>query len=99
MVAITLRLESDAVPAIFSGGVISLMAFVGGSFMPLDGMPEALRAIGNWTPNGAALSAYFSWLLEPDMNQLVGPLARIAAVAVAFLLMALVLFPRKGAAS
>lgn len=96
MVAITLRLESDAVPAIFSGGVISLMAFVGGSFMPLDGMPEALRAIGNWTPNGAALSAYFSWLLEPDMSQLSGPLTRIAAVASAFLLMALVLFPRKG---
>ncbi|MFC4712745.1 ABC transporter permease [Planococcus dechangensis] len=99
MVAITLRLESDAVPAIFSGGVISLMAFIGGSFMPLDGMPEALRAIGNWTPNGAALSAYFSWLLEPDISQLAGPLARIAAVASAFLLMALVLFPRKGAAS
>lgn len=99
MVAITLRLESDAVPAIFSGGVISLMAFVGGSFMPLDGMPEALRAIGNWTPNGAALSAYFSWLLEPDMSQLSGPLTRIAGVAAVFLLMALVLFPRKGGVS
>lgn len=96
MVAITLRLESDAVPAIFSGGVISLMAFVGGSFMPLDGMPEMLRAIGNWTPNGAALSAYFSWLLEPDLGQLTGPLMRIGIVAVVFLLLALALFPRKG---
>lgn len=96
MVAITLRLESDAVPAIFSGGVISLMAFVGGSFMPLDGMPEMLRAIGNWTPNGAALSAYFSWLLEPDFGQLWEPLMRIAIVAAVFLSLALALFPRKG---
>lgn len=99
MVAITLRLESDAVPAIFSGGVISLMAFVGGSFMPLDGMPEVLRAIGNWTPNGAALSAYFSWLLEPELGQLTGPLLRIAVVAVIFLLLALAIFPRKGGAA
>ncbi|ANU19922.1 hypothetical protein BBI15_06690 [Planococcus plakortidis] len=96
MVAITLRLESDAVPAIFSGGVISLMAFVGGSFMPLDGMPEMLWAIGNWTPNGAALSAYFSWLLEPDFGQLWEPLMRIAIVAAVFLSLALALFPRKG---
>lgn len=99
MVALTLRLESDAVPAIFSGGVISLMAFVGGSFMPLDGMPELLRAIGNWTPNGAALSAYFSWLLEPELDQLTGPLMRIAIVAAVFLLLALALFPRKGGAA
>lgn len=99
MVAITLRLESDAVPAIFSGGVISLMAFVGGSFMPLDGMPEMLRSIGNWTPNGAALSAYFSWLLESDLGQLTEPLMRIAIVAAIFLLLALALFPRKGGAA
>lgn len=99
MVAITLRLESDAVPAIFSGGVISLMAFVGGSFMPLDGMPEMLRAIGNWTPNGAALSAYFSWLLEPELGQLTGPLLRITVVAVIFLLLALAIFPRQGGAA
>lgn len=99
MVALTLRLQSDAVPAIFSGGVISLMAFVGGSFMPLDGMPELLRSIGNWTPNGAALSAYFSWLLEPDFAQLTGPLSRIAVAALAFLLTALALFPRKGGVS
>ena len=99
MVALTLRVESDAVPAIFSAGVISLMAFVGGSFVPLDGMPESIRTIGSWTPNGAALSAYFSWMLDPDVHQLSGPLARICAVGVLFLAAALALFPRKGGAA
>ncbi|HSJ37740.1 MAG TPA: ABC transporter permease, partial [Planococcus sp. (in: firmicutes)] len=96
MTSLTLRLQSDAVPAIFSGGVIALMAFVGGSFMPMDGMPETLRIIGNWTPNGAALSAYFSWLLESDTSQLAGPLTRIGISALLFLLVALALFPKKG---
>ncbi|WP_271854072.1 ABC transporter permease [Planococcus maritimus] len=99
MVALTLRVESDAVPAIFSAGVISLMAFVGGSFVPLDGMPESIRTIGSWTPNGAALSAYFFWMLDPDVHQLSGPLARICAVGVLFLAAALALFPRKGGAA
>lgn len=99
LVALTLRIESDAVPAIFSGGVISLMAFVGGSFLPTDGMPELIREIGNWTPNGAALSAYFSWLLDPDITLLYSPLLRIGVVALVFLAIALVLFPRKGRVS
>lgn len=99
MVALTLRLRSDAVPAIFSGGVIAIMAFLGGSFMPMDGMPESLRAIGNWTPNGAAFSAYFSWLLEQDAAKLADPLLRILILALVFLLTALALFPRKGGAA
>ncbi len=99
MVALTLKVESDAVPAIFSAGVISLMAFVGGSFVPLDGMPESIRAIGNWTPNGAALSAYFSWMLDPDIRQLTGPLSRICLVGLVFLAAALAIFPRKGGAA
>ncbi|ANU15220.1 ABC transporter permease [Planococcus halocryophilus] len=96
MVALTLKLESDAVPAIFSGGIISLLGIVGGSFMPIESMPEILQAIGNWTPNGAALTAYFSWILQPDTSRLWLPLLRIAATAVLFLLVALALFPRKG---
>lgn len=98
MTALTLRLQSDAVPAIFSGGVISLMAIVGGSFMPLGGLPETLQAIGNWTPNGAALTAYFSWLLETDLSKLTGPLMRIGITALLFLIAALVLFPKRGKA-
>lgn len=96
MTSLTLRLQSDAVPAIFSGGVIALMAFLGGSFMPMDGTPQILQTIGNWTPNGAAMSAYFSWLLEPDAGNLAGPLSRIGITALLFLLFALAVFPKKG---
>lgn len=98
MTSLTLRLQNDAVPAIFSGGVISLMAIVGGSFMPLGGLPETLQAIGNWTPNGAALTAYFSWLLETDLAKLTAPLTRIGITALLFLTAALALFPKRGEA-
>ena len=96
MTSMTLRLQSDAVPAIFSGGVIALMAFLGGSFMPMDGTPDILQSIGNWTPNGAAMTAYFSWLLNPDTGNLAGPLMRIGILAFLFMLFALALFPKKG---
>lgn len=95
LTALALRYNTEAISAVFSGGIVSLFAFVGGSFFPTSEMPAGIAGLGNWTPNGAALTAYLQWLQALDMNVLMSPLSRILGLTIILMVLSIILFPKR----
>ncbi len=95
LTALSLRFNSVAISSVFSTGIVSIFAFAGGSFFPTSGLPEIIETIGNWTPNGAALSAYIQWLQGFGIDVLITPLSRIAGMAILLLVLSVFIFPKR----
>ncbi|KHF41676.1 ABC transporter permease [Halalkalibacter okhensis] len=99
LTTLVIRYNSDAVSNIFSGGIITLFAFAGGSFFPMTEMPDAVRAIGNWTPNGSALVAYLQWIQTLNFDVIMEPLIRILVMTLVLLLVSVLMFPKRRSVS
>jgi hypothetical protein len=57
---------------------------VGGSFFPLEVMPEALARVGRWTPNGWALGHFKGILFDTtSAPALLGPVLVALAIITA----------------
>ncbi|WP_033542107.1 ABC transporter permease [Planococcus sp. CAU13] len=97
LTTLTVRLNSDAITTVFSGGIVTIFAFLGGSFIPLTGMPDIIQELGNWTPNGASLTAFLQWVQQRDLAAVTDPLVRIGGTAAVLFALSLALFPVKGA--
>src|SRR5699024_12330162 len=42
--------------------IVSVLAFIGGSFFPIGNLSNFFRILGNYTPNGAAKTAFLELL-------------------------------------
>lgn len=99
LTACAFRIRSSAFTGVFSGILVMLLAVAGGSFVPTTNFPVVLQVIGAWTPNGAALQAYMHAFLGADMTTVLLPLCRLFGVACLFLLISMLVFPRRGDAT
>ena len=96
LTALVMRFDNDSITTIFSGGVVTIFAFLGGSFTPTEGLPAIVQELGGWTPNGAALNAFLLWVQNLEIGILWEPLSRLLLITAGLLLFSLLLFPRKG---
>ena len=62
LTAINYRLNSEMISNFFSSVLVTLMAFLGGSFFPIGDTSKLIQMLGNVTPNGAGMSAYLAIL-------------------------------------
>lgn len=95
LTSITLYSNSDASSGFFGGILVTLFAFVGGSFTPVEQFSEALRSIGNWTPNGAMMTAYLQLMQGFEMSEVIPLVSRVAGMTVVLLAVSVVLFPKR----
>ncbi|MBU9722437.1 MULTISPECIES: ABC transporter permease [Bacillaceae] len=95
LTSIAVKYENDAINHIYSGGIVTLLAFAGGSFFPTSEMPSFISAIGNWTPNGAALTAFLKWMQELDLMVILPYLIRIAILAIILIAVSILIFPKR----
>lgn len=93
--SIALRFNNDTVSGIFSGGVITLFAFVGGSFTPVEQISPFIRELGNWTPNGAIMTAYLQMIQGFEISEILPMLYRVCGMAILFILLAVAIFPKR----
>lgn len=98
LIALTMRFNNDTITSVFAGGVVTVFAFLGGSFTPTAGLPVFIQQLGGWTPNGASLNAFLIWIQNLEIALLWEPLSRVLLMAVVLLILSLVIFPRKGEA-
>ncbi|MCI3926957.1 ABC transporter permease [Paenibacillus sp. TRM 82003] len=76
--------------------VVMLMGTIGGGFVPIYILPDALRRIGEWTPNGMSLAAYIQWVQQGAWEGLWMPLLQLTLFAAIVFCAGVWLFPRRG---
>ncbi|WP_252312343.1 ABC transporter permease [Sinobaca sp. H24] len=99
LTSLSIRTESDTASGVFTGVIVTLFAFAGGSFFPLDGMPAFISAFGSWTPNGAAMNAYIRWVQGFGWSELAWPIMQIGLVSIAAAIISFLVFPRRRSVS
>lgn len=95
LTSITVRFNNPNINSAFSGGIVSIMAFAGGSFVPVSQLPGFVDLIGGLTPNGAALTAYIKWMQEARFVELTPEIISILVTATFLFIISLAIFPRR----
>lgn len=98
LTAMTMRFGNDTITTVFSGGVVTIFAFLGGSFTPTAGLPAIVQQLGGWTPNGAALNAFLIWVQNLEISMLFEPLGRLLLLTMILITLSAIILPRKGEA-
>ncbi|MGD6834385.1 ABC transporter permease [Sutcliffiella halmapala] len=93
--ALNYRFETERISTMFSGFLVSILAFLGGSFIPWHDVSEVMWKIGSYTPNGAALQGYLQAMQGATLGDLMNPLLTLGVTAVLLLVLAVSLFPKR----
>lgn len=94
--SINYRFNSADASNIFSSSIVAILAFFGGSYFNVSSLSPVLAKVGEWTPNGAALEGYLLIAQNGAFSELVPLLVNLIILASIFLVLAIVLFPKRG---
>ncbi|MCZ0704411.1 ABC-2 type transport system permease protein [Natronobacillus azotifigens] len=95
LTSISLRYNSYSVSGVFSGGVVTIFAFLGGSFTQVEQISPIIRVLGNWTPNGASMTLYMQLLQGVGWNSMSQIVIRLLGTTVLLFILAIGLFPKR----
>lgn len=95
LTALNFRFNSDASSSFFGNGVVALMSFVGGSFLPVSSFPEWLGKIGQWTPNGLALSAFLVSFQDGSWASISHIMLKLGLLTLVLLIASIWMFPKR----
>jgi len=76
--------------------VLMIIGTIGGSFVPLYILPDWLKQVGEWTPNGLTLSVFIQWVQEDDLSHLTVPFLKLVIFSIGMIMVGSWLFPRRG---
>lgn len=99
LTAISYRVNSEQIINLFSGVVVTILAFVGGSFFPVGDNVKFMQVLGDLTPNGATMSAYLSILRGETIAENIDHLLYIVCFALTAIIIGVLSFPKRGASS
>ncbi|SDC20549.1 ABC-2 type transport system permease protein [Pelagirhabdus alkalitolerans] len=95
LTALTLHFNNDSVSGVFAGGLVTLFAFIGGSLTPVDQISPLIYRLGNWTPNGAMMTAYLQWIQGVDLIEVLPMIYRVWVMSVVMIVVAVWIFPKR----
>jgi ABC-2 type transport system permease protein len=93
--SLTFRIKDTAVNGLFTL-VIMIIGTIGGSFLPLYLLPDWLKQVGEWTPNGLTLSVFIQWIQQDSFSNLTRPFINLVIFSIGMILAAIWIFPRRG---
>lgn len=94
--ALTWRAGSFRAANIFETAVIQTMALLGGSFFPIDILPDAIQKLSFLSLNGIALKAYQKTMMGYGIEAVAGYIAALAGIGIGFALLAFIIVRGKG---
>ncbi|MFS0783871.1 ABC transporter permease [Bacillus sp. 1P06AnD] len=97
LASLSYRERTESFADSFSSVVVAVLAFFGGSFVPIDSFPDWMQKIGELSLNGAGLKAYMKIAQGYDLSAMGTYIATLIAYAVILLTAAVMIFPRKEA--
>ncbi|MCC5895670.1 MAG: ABC transporter permease [Alkalibacterium sp.] len=95
LTSISLYSDSNTSSSFFGGIIVTLFAFIGGSFTPVEQFSESLRALGNWTPNGAMMTSYLQLMQGFSLTEVAPLIIRVIGMTAVLLVTSVVLFPKR----
>jgi ABC-2 type transport system permease protein len=96
LTALNYRLNTENVSIFFSSTLVSIFAFLGGSFFPSGQISEFIRLLGDFTPNGASMMAYLKILQGYELSQVIWPIWYLFIFGVVMFIFSLMAFPKRG---
>ncbi|MBB6455066.1 ABC-2 type transport system permease protein [Salirhabdus euzebyi] len=96
LTAINYRFQSETASTVFSSVIITVFAFLGGSFYPVGNLSELVKFLGDLTPNGAGMSAYLTSAQGYGFSEIYMYLIYLLLFTVVMILAAVWTFPKRG---
>ena len=93
--SLTYRAENYRLANAFESVIIQVMAFLGGSFFPLDFMPEIIRKISFISLNGVGLKAYLKIILGYGFSDILINVSILAIAGILFTLAGVIIFNKE----
>lgn len=84
--------QSYKISNVFQNGLIQVLALFGGSYLPIEEMPQIIQTVNQYLFNGIILKAYLFNMMGYEFHQLVPYLLALAANGLVFIVIAAVLF-------
>ena len=95
LTALNIRFQSENATNVFASMLVTLFAFFGGSFFPISQMSDTISAIGEWTPNGAALSSFLQVLQGTETDRWMVNVYRLLVTSALLMVISIWVFPRR----
>ncbi|WP_214480517.1 ABC transporter permease [Bacillus sp. SM2101] len=95
MTSLNYRFKSAEISTFFSSVGIPVIAFLGGSMMPISQMPESMAFISKITPNGAGMTAYLKILQGYSLTDVIPSLLTLFSIGIVLLLCSIASFPKR----
>lgn len=95
LTSIVLFFNDNTTSEFFGGIVVTLFSLIGGSLVPLQDFSDTLRALGNWTPNGAAMTGYLQLTQGFALSEITFLIVRLLLLSVVIIFISLLLFPKR----
>ncbi|TSB45253.1 ABC transporter permease [Alkalicoccobacillus porphyridii] len=96
LTSINFRLDSYKASTIFSNIFVTLLAFVGGSFVQTDMLSPIIGLFGRYTPNGVTMTAYFQAFQGGELTSILPNLLILLSYSVILVGIAILYFPKRG---
>lgn len=93
--AATYRMGNYKMANVFETGIIQGMALLGGSFIPIDILPDIFQRLSVLSLNGIALKAYQKTMMGYGMEDVGVYIIGLAAIGAGFLMLAIVILMRR----
>lgn len=98
LTAVSYSANSEQIINFFSSVIVTLFAFIGGSFFPVGDSSSIIQRLGELTPNGAAMSAYLGIIRGESIVAIGDHIIYIFIFAFAAIIIGVLSFPKRGAA-
>ncbi|WP_077620081.1 ABC transporter permease [Bacillus sinesaloumensis] len=96
LTALNFRIDSEGVSSFFGNVMVSIFAFLGGSFTPISETSSVIGMLGNFTPNGAGMSALLQLLQGTEISAISHHIYYLLVFGLIMLTAAVFSFPRRG---
>lgn len=95
LTSLSFRAGNEHIMNIFNSLIVTILAFIGGSFFPTSQMAEWMAALSSWMPNGTAQYAYIQVTQGAELDRYLHSLIRLIGMAGIFIAVSLWVFPRR----
>lgn len=96
LTALNFRIDSEGVSNFFGNVIVAIFAFLGGSFTPIGGNSSVIGMLGNFTPNGAGMTALLQLLQGVELSTISHHIIYLLGFGLVMLTVAVFCFPKRG---